>query len=278
MGKIYACVGRYAATPYTIKKVWIRVYSAEELAFYICNNAFLLEEEFFTPELLMWLEEECDLPLTAKRIRTQKRQNDRLEALVRIFLEDIHYVTVQEMDELDKLLQANRSMSGVEKSKIQADYFLNNNRLALAQEAYEALQDKLDSEKDREMLACVYHNLGVVYAKLFHFERAADYFMDAYRLNEKDSHMVGYLTAKRMVLPEREFLAHISKIPGAYGCSEILEKRLEEANAEWKSSEEYMKITGMEKIKEEGGIADYYQSMEFQLSVFKEEYRTMMAR
>lgn len=277
MGRVYACVGRYATTPYTIKKAWVRVYCAEELAFYICNNASLLEEDFFCPALLEWLEEECDLPLTAKRICSQKRVDDRLETLVRTYLQDIRFVSPQEMDELEKLLQANRSMSGVQKCKIQGDYFLQNKKIVLAQECYQSLLEQLDPETDREMLASVYHNYGVAFAKLFLYEQAGKYFKTAYDLEEKEEHMVAYLATLRITMSEPEYLKKIATIPGAYGASGILEERLESAEADWKKSDEYMKIGGMERLKEEGGIADYYETMNFQLNVFKEEYRSMMA-
>ena len=71
MGRIYNCVGRYAGTAYTIKNTWIRVYCVEELCYYICNNSYLLEDEFVSNELITWLEEECNLPMLVRRIRTQ---------------------------------------------------------------------------------------------------------------------------------------------------------------------------------------------------------------
>ena len=61
MGKIYQCIGRYAETPYTIKKTYIRVYCVEELCFYIFHNAEMIDESFAGNELIEWLAEECSL-------------------------------------------------------------------------------------------------------------------------------------------------------------------------------------------------------------------------
>ncbi|MDE6713967.1 MAG: hypothetical protein K2K20_09545, partial [Lachnospiraceae bacterium] len=132
MGRIYQCVGHYAETAYTIKRTWIHVHCVEELCYYICNNAYLLEEDFINQDMLLWLDSECMLSSLAKTLRAQIRQGVKLEDQVRLLLETVHYCPAEEIDDIVGMIAANYSMNSLQKNKIRADYFLKNERYALA--------------------------------------------------------------------------------------------------------------------------------------------------
>ena len=84
MGKIYQCVGRYAGTPFIVKNTYIRLYSIEELCFYICHNAELIDEDFATKELIEWITDECCLPELANKLKLVLKQSIRSEAFAEV--------------------------------------------------------------------------------------------------------------------------------------------------------------------------------------------------
>lgn len=280
MGRIYVCVGRYAGTPYTIKKAWVHVSCVEELCFYICNNAYLLEDDFFGPELVNWLEEECNLVDIARNLRSLVRQGAKLDVLVRTLLTQVHYCKDTEIDEVEKLLLSSDKISPVEKCKVRADYFLKNQKYVLAQKLYEELKDKLlhdpHPEAVKDELAQVYHNLGVIYANLFMLNQAGDYFKLAYELDRKQSHMVAYLAACRIQMKDNEYLKHIATVPGAYEASAELEEMLKTTLQEWNVSEEKIRAGGFEHLRQESNLKELDIAVLQQVSVYKDEYRNLM--
>lgn len=49
MSRVHLCLGRLADNPYTFEKSRVRVFSIEELCFFLRENAYLLDENIFYP-------------------------------------------------------------------------------------------------------------------------------------------------------------------------------------------------------------------------------------
>lgn len=276
MGKIYQCVGHYAETPYTIKRTWIHVYCVEELCYYICNNAYLLEEDFINQDLLLWLDSECMLPALAKTLRAQARQGVRLEDKVRLLLETVHYCPAEEIDAVVGMIAANYSMNSLQKNKIRADYFLKNERYALALQAYEELTAELAKEKDHKLIASVYYNMGVIYAHLFLFGQAGEYFRLAYETQPKEEYQVAYLAVRRLTDPDAEYLKLVGENETYHRASRVLEDMVDKVEKDWKISEEHMRIMEMRRLRETGSMEAYARQVEQMNRSCKEMYRNMV--
>lgn len=276
MGKIYQCVGHYAETAYTIKRTWIHVHCVEELCYYICNNAYLLEEDFINQDMLLWLDSECMLPTLAKTLRAQKRQGVRLEDQVRLLLETVHYCPAEEIDAIVGMIAANYSMNSLQKNKIRADYFLKNERYALALQAYEELTEELKREKDAKLIASVYYNMGVIYAHLFLFGQAGEYFKQAYETQEKEEYQVAYLAVRRIVGPDAGYLKLVGENEEYYQASRVLEHMMDKTEKDWKISDEHMRIMEMRRLRETGNMEAYSRQVEQMNRACKELYRNMV--
>ena len=61
MSRVHLCLGRTASAPYSFDKARVRVYSVEELCYFLKENAYLLDETIFTRGLSDWLYKECGL-------------------------------------------------------------------------------------------------------------------------------------------------------------------------------------------------------------------------
>lgn len=278
MSKIFCLVGRYATNPYTIKNVSIRVYCVEELCYYIRHNALFIEDDFFDASLFAWLEEECDLQSLARKIKAKIRQEGRAYAGVRELFENVNYCSEKETEETIALLRSNRDMSVKDRLKIHGDFFLNNNRISLAAETYQELLLNLDKKRDGEMMAKVYYNLGVIFARLFMFDNAGDYFKLSYDISGNKDSMVAYLLTLRMKLSDEQYLKRLQSIEGAYECSAIVEQEYEKAVREYENSEEPAKIKQLQKLKLEGNVSEFNKQALKVAMTFKDEYRDMMQK
>ena len=274
MGKVYACVGRYSANPYTIKKTGMRVYCVEELCYYIRNNAYFIDDDFFGPDLYSWLDEECNLKGLAKILRARSRQDGRIETLVRTLFEEVHYCSPEELAETKGLLKTNRSIPGKQKLKIRADYFLGNGKLSMAMQTYEDLLSRLDEKKDSRLAGSVYHNIGVIYARMFIYGEAASFFEKAYAVDGLKEHRVCYLAAQRMRMSDSSYLKFISGCD--YPESEIVEAEIKNAMDELKASDEFIKLKGLKQLKSEGETKELENGIEREMENIKENYRALL--
>ncbi len=55
MGRVLLCVGKYADKPYFLERLYVNVYSAEELCYCLMQNAFLIGKEIVDEGLAEWL-------------------------------------------------------------------------------------------------------------------------------------------------------------------------------------------------------------------------------
>ena len=132
MGKIYQCVGRYAGTPFIVKNTYIRLYSIEELCFYICHNAELIDEDFATKELIEWITDECWVRRNLQISLPVLKQSIRSEAFAEVILSYCHYADENEIKETARVIKVGHSFDITKREEIRADYFIKSGRYALA--------------------------------------------------------------------------------------------------------------------------------------------------
>ena len=145
-------------------------------------------------------------------------------------------------------------------------------------QTYEDLLIRLDEEKDTQLISSVYHNLGVVYAKLFYFEEAAEYFKKAYEYDGNENHMECMLSAYRMSLSDEKYLKLINSLDGAYEISSVVEKNIENTVSTLKQSDEYLRFKGLMQLKKDGNVEEFNLGMDSTLEYFKENYRNQLKR
>ena len=226
MGKIYQCVGRYAGTPFIVKNTYIRLYSIEELCFYICHNAELIDEDFATKELIEWITDECCLPELANKLKLVLKQSIRSEAFAEVILSYCHYADENEIKETARVIKAGHSFDITKREEIRADYFIKSGRYALAFKTCEQLLGDPPNTENVNLMTKVHFNLGVIYAKLFFFKEAAEQFKIAYDMSGDREAQFSYLAAMRLSLGEMEYLKFAGSLSDEYMEAGRVEKTM----------------------------------------------------
>ena len=80
MSRVHLCLGRTASAPYSFDKARVRVYSVEELCYFLKENAYLLDETIFTRGLSDWLYKECGLPDLGQKLTMLQKNKEKPEA------------------------------------------------------------------------------------------------------------------------------------------------------------------------------------------------------
>ena len=58
MGSLILCHDKHATHPYEITRIHCKIFTLEELCYYLCNNLYLIDYTIMNQQLLSWLEEE----------------------------------------------------------------------------------------------------------------------------------------------------------------------------------------------------------------------------
>jgi tetratricopeptide (TPR) repeat protein len=269
------CIGSYAKTPYYIEKIGRNVYCIEELCYCIVQNAFLLDEESFDYRLFDWIERECSLVKLSDELRSMAKKKCSMAAIAGTILDYVGYNTRKEVDRTEEILRENAGMDMYQKKLQRADFLFENGRFAMAFREYEFLLYNTP-KIDNALRAHIEHNEGVMYARLFLFEKAARMFMKAFEDGGRKESYLQYLSAVRMNLSSKDYVSFIADSDEAYESSMEVERRMKEAEELYGSSGDNLMLRTLSVYKAEGRMHEYYEKVADITEGMKTEYRDLI--
>ena len=275
MSKPILCIGRYAENPYHIEKIDRNVYCIEELCYCIVQNAFLLDEESFNKELFDWIDRECCLQKLSDELRSMAAKRCSMASLAGTILDYVGYNTRKEVDKTEEILRGNAGMDVYKKKLQRADFLMKNDRFTMAFKEYEFLLHN-PPDIDHKLRAHIKHNEGVMYAKLFLFDKAAAMFKAAYEEGGSRESYLQYLSAIRMNLSNKEYVSFIADSDEAYEASMELESRMKEAEELYSSSKDNLMLRTLALYKAENKMHEYYDQVDEITSQIKTTYKELV--
>lgn len=276
MGKVLLSTGAYAKTPYYLEGLGVRVYSAEELCYVLKEDAFFLDRSIVDRKLIRWIEEELMLPKLAAALYPLLQKKTDPGTFAGIILQYVHLYENDIIKKTEAVYREGAGLSPFEKQKNRVDHLLSDGRYRTAVREYDKLLKELP-EEEKLLSTAIYHNKGVVFSRLFWYEKAAEMFEEAYRRNGEEEELTAFLTAKRMQLPEKEYVAFVTGSPDYYEASMQLEQRLEKAAEDWQQSEEKRNTEELLFKRQTEEASYYYSEMAKNIESLQEEYRAHVA-
>lgn len=171
--------------PYYIKEVNKNIYSIEELAYYLFNYLYLIDEQFFSEGLIDYIENELKQTTIAAGIKQIIAKKGELGEKIAFVIKNSGYYTDKESEKLEHHLVMLCSKTTAERIKAKADILMDNEKYNMAISYYNSILSKaINNELPQRFYGDVYNNLGVAYARLFEYDQAITAFRCAYRLNE----------------------------------------------------------------------------------------------
>lgn len=183
MSSTILCQVKRAENPYYIKEVDLRIYSIEELCFFINRNLPLIDEAFFSEELIDWLTRELNLRMlvqTMERIREEDPEyavTGQIHAVNR----ELSWLYAGDKEKLQRRISEVFDLPVLERRVRRADILVGYRKYTRAIEAYKAILADGQVENPGQLLVgTVYHNTGIAYSRLFQFDEAAACLKKAY--------------------------------------------------------------------------------------------------
>lgn len=203
----------------------MRIYTIEELCYYICNNLYLIDYTIMNTQLCDWLEQELELGGLAERLRSEITQNCSVEQFVLTILKDSTIYAQADINKIQSLLERLQNQNEVEREKFKADNLLKSGEYASAILVYQSIVNKeWDDSLEKLFYGRVYACLGTAYGKLFLYEEAAKMYEEAYRICEEPQMLKAYIYSCFRGLPEEKFVKMMSGSPVYLSTASLLKE------------------------------------------------------
>lgn len=206
MGTVMICSRPLAKTPYYIESMGIRLYSMEELAFFLYQNVYLVDKRMLGERLVDWIHTEIGNAELAERLKKGAEAGSSLQNMILTILRSVDYYSEEELNRLSSKMKILNTYQEQERLKLRADEFFNNGNYQAAIYEYEKILDIRQSDRlGVEFYAHVWNNLGVCYCRLFLFGKATRAFRTSYQYQKDPDVLSQYVYAMRLGLSEEDF-------------------------------------------------------------------------
>lgn len=209
MGSLVLCHNKHAEHPYEISRIHCKIFTIEELCYYLCNNLYLIDYTIMNEQLCTWLDEELEMKELAGMLRDVLRLNGSVEKFVLTILKYSRIYREPEMIRIQNVLERLKNQKDIERQKYKGDNLLESGEIEEAIIVYQAIMNQeKDETVDPKFYGRIYAGLGAAYGRLFLYEESAKMYDRAYQICEDKVLLKPYLYAsyKYMSLEEYHIL------------------------------------------------------------------------
>ena len=228
MSECMLCQSKRAERPHLIEPVGLRIWSVEELIYFMRNNLTLLDEELLDEKLTAWIKDE----LRMRRLASILAQVISKPFSVRDYLLPIYHETgYPGEDEIRRTLNALEDLEALPapvRLKKKADALTGYHRYLRAIGIYrQVLEYQKSSHLGAQFTGMIYGNIGAAYARLFQMEEACSFLKESYTLLHSSDAARRYLSAVYLKDGRQAFLAAAEELE----MDEAARKKIEDAIA-----------------------------------------------
>lgn len=214
MGR-YLLEGTEARLPYEVEELNLRLYTVEELCYYIYNNLSLIGEDFIDERLLTFLRRELKQEEIADKIERFYVSPSDQDGTLLMLLSEVGYYSEAELKEFQNRLAVRKKKNGPERLFLKAECLYEKKRFVKAIYYYRRIAlDREDGRISAELRSEAFEGMANAYGKLSCFERAAEALKAAYDENRQErllQKLYDVLALSGANLPEQYF----SPVPSA---------------------------------------------------------------
>nr|WP_294466523.1 hypothetical protein [uncultured Sellimonas sp.] len=229
MGSLILCHNKKASQPYKITRIHRKIYTIEELCYYLCNNLYLIDYTIMNEKICKWLYSELDMRDLAGELLELIQKNGTIEQFVLRILEYAKIYSGPEMEHIRNVLDRLKDQKEIERRKYKADNLLESGEYESAILVYlSILQDERDETVGDRFYGKVYGCLGAAYGRELLYEQAAAMYKQAYDICGDETMLTAYLYACSRFMQEEEYEKLLNSDPSYAGIDEQIRNMEEE--------------------------------------------------
>ena len=273
MGKIILCTGNITEEAFLFSRTNTKIYSIEELCYYIYNNIYILSENDFTMEMADWVGSNLLMPVTSLKLKKMIRKKESLKDIAVTILCSADYYMEDDIKKLIRIMDKLENSSSLERMKLRADNFLKNKDYKNSATVYNCILEESKKESCQDIfLGNILHNLGIITMHTNSYIEAAENFQNAYEKNSNNESLLAFLLCIKLAKKDLIYLKEgtfYNKNAEDINCLlEKIERTMEEA----KSIETYQKLENL-KNSEGSKQDDYFKELGLLITQWKDEYK-----
>ncbi|MDO5589488.1 MAG: hypothetical protein Q4F98_00295 [Lachnospiraceae bacterium] len=239
MGSLILCHKKHARQPFEIARGHIKIYTLEELCYYICNNLYLIDHTLINKQLCEWIRTEL-LMYELADVLQNELDNDCTEEdfIIKILQQSTMYAS-SEIIKIQGILEKLQDQREVEKAKLKADSLMKSGEYADAIIVYRSIIDgERDDSVGKPFYAKVYACLAGAYGRLFLYEEAAEAYEESYKQQENEEVLKAYLYCNYHILSEEEYTKMLSGNTKYLNLDAVLKEERDHIRADIEISQE----------------------------------------
>ena len=276
MGRLIYCIGEKAKLPYYFASTGTRVYTMEELCYYLYHNVETLREDLADDQLILWIRDELKMPERADYLEKIKRKEAGIKDFVVAVFCSTDYYSKEEIEHLVAEIDAYFSLPPVARKKRHADAFLRCGNTHEAMSDYRSLIDDREfSQLTDAQQGQVYHNLAVLQARDGLFRNASNYFLRAYEKSGEKESLCQYLYALKLGGMDAQLNKELNRFIKETDVMRRMENQFYfiEENREY--SPEYGSVLRLMELKDREDLEeDFWWLFDETISRLKKAYRS----
>lgn len=212
MGSLILCHDRRASHPYEITRIHSRIFTIEELCYYLCNNLYLIDYTIMNSQLCVWLDEELGMEKLSAELKDVIRLKGSVEKFVLTILKASKIYREPEMIRIQNVLEHLKNQKDIERQKYKGDNLLESGEVEEAILVYQAiLNQEKDETVDEKFYGRIYAGLGAAYGRLFLYQESARMYDRAYQICQEKELIKPYLYASYKYMSLEEYHILITK-------------------------------------------------------------------
>lgn len=270
------CQGTMAAEPFVFSLTNTRVYTIEEMSYYLYRNIYSIYEDILDDILISWVKEQLNMDDLADKLINLKHNQNNLKDIVVTILCSNDYYTEEEINQLVVTIDHIMNLPLLQRYKIKADNYLKYGMYTNALTEYRTIFGHEDIKKlSEEEYGNLVHNQAIAMLHITSYLEAARKFKEAYNLNHNKESLHEYLLALMLSGEDALLRREIEQYELDENYKEQLEFELSQASIASVETNEYKRIQHIIKLKEEGVEREELEQIESVLNQWKETYRTI---
>lgn len=252
MSKLFVCVGKKAATPYSIPAEHLRIFTIEELCYYICEKAGVLDRNLMREQLVDYIGKELALPELAGELEEIVRKERPLHEFCGAILHYTGYMSSEIREHIVLTIRENETLPVVKRLEQQGDTYFRQKQYYIAQKTYRNMLLREEVQKDPGLKAEIYAKIGNVAAMMFQYETAAYCYEKSCSFEEKREVRKKYLLCRRFLMTKENFLEWVAGQEEYYDLSVDVEREFEKVKQQMTEQvQEKTESAEIETLKEE---------------------------
>lgn len=278
MGKLIQCSSCIAKEPYLFRLTKTNVYSIEEVCYYIRHNIYMMQEEVFDREFVLWLRNELHMDKTADKLEHLIQDHHNIKDIVVTICCSCDYYDEEEINELIRIMDELDQLPMYARRKYKGDNYLRCKSYEKALEEYEKIFESDEIlQADAAVYGDIFHNMGVAYVNIGEFHKASELFLKAYEKNNREESLSQCLFALRMCKDVERFKKLVKDLdisPEKQSQWEKEYQKVMEACAAGKASRQIERLRNLIK---NGSVEEYYDKVHTYIVDWKNEYRKQIS-